>query len=154
MSRKICEICNAPLADPRFDLCKNCKDSKHLPDLLKIKDTFYEDKNLKKEVFLDIPERIAKLFAKGNMGMNKLRAFFCMVRNAYDVLTLDKKQCFDNIKSQLYALQRAVEDRTRRGVTPESFRQFITHYLPIALKNKEELYGFMELYRSIIAYSK
>lgn len=148
-----CEICHASI-DPRFSICRDCKDSRRYPDSLKIKGTFYEMKNLKKEIFLDFPNRIAKLFAQGNMGMNKLRAFFCMVRNAYDFLNLDSEQCFENVKPQLWALQRTVEDRTRRGVTPESFRQFIAFHLEIALKNKEELYGFMELFRSVIAYSK
>lgn len=151
--RDHCEICGNSIK-PGYALCLDCKESKKLPENLKIKDSFYENKRLKKEVFLDVPERIAKLFDQGNMGMNKLRAFFCMIRNAYDVLNLDKNQCFENIKPQLWALQRTVEDRTRRGVTPDSFREFINYYLKLAIKNKEELYGFVELFRSIIAYAK
>jgi len=149
-----CEICGSALNNPKFSFCDNCGKSKWLPDNLKIKDTFYRDKHLKDEVFLEIPEKTAKLFAQGKMGMNKMRAFFCMVRNAYDIFMLDRKQCFDNIKPQLYGLQRAVEDRARREIIPESFRQFIIYYIQIALKSKEELYGFMELFRTIIAYSK
>jgi CRISPR/Cas system CSM-associated protein Csm2 small subunit len=146
---KCCSICDTQIHE-RFNLCRRCQESTHLPDRLKIKDTLYQDKYLKKEVFLDIPERLAKLFQQGNMGMNKLRAFFCMVRNAY----LAKEQSFEMIKPQLWAFQRATEDRTRRNITPESFREFVNYYIQIASKNKEELYGFMELFRSIIAYSK
>jgi CRISPR/Cas system CSM-associated protein Csm2 small subunit len=151
---KQCEICKDPI-NPKFSLCFDCKESRKFPDPLKIKDTFYNNnKTLKEDVFLDLPERTARLFAQGGMGMNKLRAFFCMVRNAYDLLNLDRSLSLENIKPQLWALQRAVEDRTRRGVTPKSFREFINFYLQISLKNKEELYGFVELFRSVIAYSK
>lgn len=150
---KQCEICGVLIA-PKFFYCRDCNESKWLPPSLKIEKTFYKNARLKREVFLDLPEKIAKLFFNGAMGMNKLRAFFCMLRNAYDVLNLDKDQTFEDIRPKLWALQRTVEDRTRRGVTPESFRQFMNYYLQIALVGKEELYGFMELFRSVIAYSK
>jgi len=155
-----CEICGTQV-NAKFNICKDCKNSEILPQRLKIKGSFYEKDILRKEVFLDIPERIAKLFNQGDMGMNKLRAFFYMVRNAYDVLnldydisTLDKDQRYEKVKPRLWALQRTVEDRTRRGITPGSFKEFINYYLEIALKSKEELYGFIELFRSVIAYSK
>ncbi len=152
MSKK-CEICGASIA-PKFLYCRECNDSKWFPETLKIDHTFYKNGILRREVFVEIPEKISKLFSNGNMGMNKLRAFFCMLRNAYDALNLDKKLTFEGIKPRLWAIQRAVEDRTRRGVTPESFRQFVIHYLEIALQNKDELYGFVEFFRSVIAYSR
>ena len=155
-SGKTCTICNEILANPRFLICKRCNESNWFPPTLKIEDTFFKNGQLKVDVFLEKPERIAQLFSRGDMGMNKLRTFFVMLRAAYDTIFLGKISHFENIKPQLFILQRAVEDRTRRGIVPESFRQFINHHLKIVLNSEtqEELYGFMEFYRSIIAYSK
>jgi hypothetical protein len=90
------------------------------------------------------------------MGMNKLRAFFCMVRNAYETFLLSEKECFDNVKPYLWKIITAVEDRTRRGVTPPSFRDFIIMGINISERDTtgKELHGFVELFRSVIAYSK
>jgi len=153
---KKCEICEAPVSNPRFSLCKDCNDSKRLPQLLRIVDSFYKDKHLKREVYLDIPERLAKLFHQGDLGMNKLRSFFCMVRNAYEAFSLSKDKCFDNVKPQLWKIITAVEDRTRRKITPPSFLDFMKSGIAIAEKDEtgKELYGFVELFRSIIAYSR
>lgn len=153
MNYKECEICGSKI-EQKYSMCKDCTNSKWFPVSLRIKNSFYEKKCLKKEIYLDVPEKTAKLFTQGNMGMNKLRSFFCMLRNAYDSLNLDENQTFECIKPHLWSIQRTVEDRTRRGVTPESFKQFINHNIEIALKGKDELYGFMELFRSVIAYSK
>lgn len=153
MGNRNCEICGSTI-EPKYSMCRKCKESEWYPPVLLLKDTFYQNNRLRKEVYQTIPELSAKLFAQGNMGMNKLRAFFCMIRNAYDTLILNRDLSIDDVRPQLWALQRAVEDRTRRGVTPESFRQFVRWYVRIAEKRREELYGFMELFRSVIAYSR
>ena len=158
--KKRCEICGVRI-DAKFSLCKDCKESKKLPDSLTIKNSFYQDeqlKRLKKEVFIDVPERLAKLFQQGKikMGMNKLRAFFSMVRNAYDTFSFSKEKKFEDIKPQLWKIITVVEDRTRRQIVPPSFRDFIKLGIEIAEKDSSgrELYGFVEFFRSIIAYSK
>lgn len=157
---KKCEICGYDISG-KFSICKNCKECRRLPDNLRIKGSFYKDENkklLKKEVYIDMPYKISKLLAAGNMGRNKLRAFFSMIRIAYDRYSITKNdERFEEIKSNL--LQRVipiVNDRTRRGVTPGAFKEFIENGLQIVLKDNtgKELYGFKEHFMSVIAYSK
>ncbi|AMM40917.1 CRISPR-associated protein [Candidatus Desulfofervidus auxilii] len=155
---KKCEICGAQIK-PKFSLCKDCQESKRLPDSLTIRGSFYQDKQLKrlkKEVFIDIPERVAKLLQRGEMGMNKLRTFFCMIRNAHETFSFSEEKNFEDIKPQLWRIITVAEDRKRRKVVPQSFCDFIKLGINIALKDSSgrELYGFVEFFRSIIAYSK
>jgi CRISPR type III-A-associated protein Csm2 len=153
---KTCEICNIKIENPKFSMCKSCNESKRLPDNLKIKGSFYENGHLKEAVFKDVPEKLAKLFQKGNLGMNKLRAFFSMVRTAYEMYAMSHNKDFNSIKPQLWKIVVVVEDRTRRNVTPPSFLEFIKDGIKIAENDNtgKELQGFVELFRSVLAYSK
>jgi CRISPR/Cas system CSM-associated protein Csm2 small subunit len=159
MSYKKCEICEDPI-DEKFSMCKVCFNSTKFPNSLKFDKTFFENSRLKRDVYLDKPKRIALLFQQGKdkrkMSMNKLRAFFCVVRNAYDSFAFDDKNNFDKVKPQLWKLITSVEDRTRREITPPSFNEFIKTCVAIAENDTtgRELYGFVELFRSVIAYSK
>lgn len=153
-----CEICKKPI--DKFYKCEDCLKSRRLPDSLRITKSFYDSNVLKKDVYIDTPEHLSKLFFQGGekekMGRNKLRAFFVMVRNAYDIFSFSEEKNFNKIKPLLWKTITAVEDRMRRGITPVSFTQFIKNGLNIAETDLtgKELFGFLEHFRSVIAYSR
>ena len=157
MGDKHCEICGVSIK-PKFSLCFNCHESRCLPETLQFKDSFYKEGILKKEVYRDLPERLAILFQQGKkkMSMNKLRAFAVMVRDAYDTYQFSEEKKFDYIKPKLWKIITACEERTRREIIPPSFLDFIKSGIEIAVKDStgRELYGFVELCRSVIAYTK
>ncbi len=121
------------------------------PDYLK--DGYFNDGYLRKEIFTSEAERVADLLSARGMSSVSLRKFYNKLRGIYSRYNDTKN--FEEIKPGLYSLYPNVADAvTRNSNVPEEFRQFINANLKQAEKSPDHLKGFVEHYQSVLAYFK
>lgn len=154
---KKCEICGEKTQE-KFRFCKSCSISLPLKDLresIEI-DSYYDQFNkLKKEIFQDIPEKLAEIFKNGRppLSYGMLRKFFEMIQRAWE-----KTNDISQAKMELEKAKRFAEYQKNRNVIPLGFAGFFKKHINFILNGssgeiKNNLKGFLELMTSIVAYS-
>ena len=107
--KKKCEKCGKQFEarQPHFKICPNCfvppPNDQIIPPNLLLKSYHDQQGNLLKEVFIGIPERLAILFARGNLATKQLRDFFQVILKARNKALL---QGINIAKPMLYECQR------------------------------------------------
>ena len=155
--KKICEKCKREFEarDPRHRYCLKCFVPPHNEnepiDGLLLKGYYDEHGNLLKEVYIDIPQRLANLFAndKPVLGTKQLREFHQRISRARNEAILRN---IDVARPILYKCQAELEYQLKRGIVPISFVKFMRHHLSLAEKSEKSVEGFYEHLDSIICY--
>lgn len=114
----------------------------------------YFDENgiLRYGIFKKDAITVAKLLNLHNTSATRLRNFYNRLQ-AIDYY-LQQTNDFAEVRVKLLSFNNLVEYSTARGAVPEVFRDFIKKNLPIAQENKESFKGFLEHYKSVLAYAK
>jgi CRISPR/Cas system CSM-associated protein Csm2 small subunit len=152
--KKRCERCGKEFkaSQPHFKYCSNCfsipEDKKDFSKLL-LK-AYYDPKgNMLKEIYIDIPKKLADNFAKDKLGTKQLRDFHQKILKARNKALL---KGIDVARPILYECQRDIEYQLKRGVIPHNFAQFMKHHLSLAEKDERSLEGFFQHLDSIVCY--
>ena len=160
--KKICEACKKefePL-QPHHRLCPACfktrrdtakKDpqQKSLPSNLLL-NSYYDAKGVEvEELYIDIPEQLAKLFAneKTPLARKQLYDFHRMITKARRQAIL---KGIDEARPILWQCLTEVKRQYARDVVPESFLIFLEHHLSMAGKDESSLEGFFHHFDSIL----
>ncbi len=155
--RKKCENCGREFEaiQPHFKVCPDCF-SFHKPrrsDIseLLLKAYYNEENNLLKEVFIGVPEELARIFAysKPPLATKQLRDFHLVILRARNKALI---QGIDIARSILWECRRNVAYHLKRGIIPRSFKDFLEHHLALAEGNERMLDGFCQHLESIVAY--
>ncbi len=152
--KKRCEKCGKEFEArrPEFEICPHCYSSQKRSDIsseLLLKSYYNEEGNLLKEVFIGIPEEIAKIFAKDGLATKQLRDFHLKILKSRTKANLKGIRATRPI---LYECHRDVEYQLKRGIAPQSFVQFMKHHLALAEKDEKALEGFYQHLDSIVCY--
>jgi CRISPR type III-A-associated protein Csm2 len=115
--------------------------------------SFYDNGDLRTEVFRGIPQRIAKTLQGAGMTRTSTRRFYNVVRRAYDRYRVDPKRRFGPSREMIESLEPLVAySQTREGGTPPCFSTFIKHYVDLAVREERNLRGFKYLFQSVVAF--
>ncbi|MFZ6017248.1 MAG: hypothetical protein ACOYU0_06535 [Nitrospirota bacterium] len=155
--KKKCEKCGKEFEarQSHFKYCPNCFSlPPHRTNLLTelLLKAYYDHRgNMLKEIYIDIPQQLANLFAndKPPLGMKQLRDFHQKILKARNKAIL---KSIDIARPILYECQRDLEYQLKRGIIPHSFAQFMKHHLALAEKGDEALEGFYQHLDSIVCY--
>lgn len=152
--KKRCEKCGREFEArrPDFKICPRCHSSQKrsdVPSELLLKYYYDEDENFLREVFLSIPEDLAKIFAKDGLAAKQLRDFYQVILRARNKALL---QGISVARPILFECQRNAAYQLKRGVIPQSFNHFLKHHLALAEKDEKSLDGFCQHLESIVAY--
>jgi len=115
-------------------------------------DSYYDEGGtLLKDVYIGVPEDIARVFAsdRPTLATKQLRDFHSALLRARNKALIHG---FSKAKPILWECQRNAEYQLKRGVIPLSFKQFLDHHLGLAEKSEGMLEGFCEHLTSILAY--
>ena len=160
--KKICEACKKdfePLQPhyrfcpacfkPRQDAAKKDPQQKSLPANLLLNSYYDEKGNELKELYIDIPKKLAQLFAndKKPLARKQLYDFHRMITNARRQAIL---KGIDEARPILWQCSTDVEHQFARDIIPESFLKFMEHHLPMAEKDESSLEGFFHHLDSIL----
>ena len=156
MKRK-CEQCQKEFepVQPHFRLCPDCFSSSwHKKDTLSelLLKSYYDLKNnLVKEVFIGVPESLARVFARSRPSLKstQLRDFYQKILKARNKALLKD---INAARPILYECQRDAAYQVNRGVIPESFSQFLEHHIALAEKDEQSLEGFYQHVNSLVCY--
>ncbi len=154
--QNICENCGKEFypTQPHFKLCPDCfsqskyKKASRLNELL-LKAYYDKDNNLLKEIFIGVPEELAKIFSREGMATKQVRDFYQKILKARNKAFLSG---INAVKPILYECQRDAAYQLKRNVIPKSFNDFLVHHLQIAEKNEKMLEGFCQHFESVLAY--
>ena len=155
---KKCEKCGKTFEakDPSFRTCYAChqvgqstqsiSNTSIKPLLL---DSYYDvNKQYKKEVFIDIPKRIAELFYE-QIKVNQLRDFhqkILIIRNTA------MRKGFEYAKTLLWKLPAEAEYQRKRTYVSQNFVEFINHHVRLAEQNESNLEGFFQHMDCIVSF--
>lgn len=133
----------------QFEVCHQC--SRSLKNFEKNLLQSYYDRNgnLIKEVYLETPEEIAKVFAKSKLATKQLRDFFTKIRSA---LNTGYFKGMDKANPLLWKCSPDLEYQLGREIIPPSFYKFMKHHLSLAENNLNNLKGFFEHLQSVLAF--
>ena len=142
---KVCYECNIAKQS------KNERGEKSLLSDLLLKSYFYEKGNLVKEIFLDIPDKIAKKLYQDHpsLKMKQLRDFYSIISNARTSALL---KGIDSVRSILWQCATKLEYQLKREIIPQSFVDFMRHHLKLAEKDEKHLDAFYQHLDSIVCY--
>lgn len=105
--------------------------------------------NLKKDIFIGTPQKLADIFAGDRLGTKQLRDVHGVIAKAR------RKAALKGIavtRPILYKCQSDIEYQLKRGVVPPSFVDFMKHHLAIAEKDEKSLEAFFQHLDSIVCY--
>jgi CRISPR/Cas system CSM-associated protein Csm2 small subunit len=114
-----------------------------------LREYYDQDGNLKKEIFIGVPQKIADIFAGDRLSTKQLRDFHGVISR------VRKKAALKGIESEratLYKCQADLEHQLKRGVVPLSFVQFMKHHLALAERDEKSLEGFFRHFDSVVCY--
>lgn len=120
----------------------------NIQDLL-IKEYYDQEGNLKKEIFIGTPQKLADIFVSDRLGTKQLRDFHGVISKARKKAAL---KGIAAVRAALYKCQADTEYQLKRGVVPSSFVQFMKHHLALAEKDEKSLEAFFQHYDSIVCY--
>jgi CRISPR/Cas system CSM-associated protein Csm2 small subunit len=148
-----CERCGEEFEsrDPKHKTCRDCHfhPDKAVEKLLLEK--YYDEKgNLLEEVYLGIPEKLAKIFHFDKLTSTQGRLFYEKILRAKEVTSYRKYEEAMPLLNRCWA---EIDDKINREVRgfPASFALFLKHHLSIAKKNEENLKGFCEHFYAVLA---
>lgn len=153
--RKKCEKCGKEFEaqQPHFKLCPNCFSSSRRIDISALLLKSYYDRQGEplKDVYIDIPQQLANIFAssKPSLGTKQLRDFH---RRILKSRTKANLRGINSVKYILYECQRDIEYQLKRRVIPRSFALFMKHHLALAEADEKALEGFYQHLDSIVCY--
>lgn len=155
--KKRCERCGKDFEprEPHFRFCPNCfsPSKSEIFDLsgLLLKSYYDHEGHLLKEVYIDVPQKLANIFTKSkrSLTINQLRDIHRKILKAKTKAIL---KGIDSARSILYECQRDLEYQLKRDVIPESFAQFMKHHLALAEKDEKSLEGFFKHLDSVVCY--
>lgn len=107
---------------------------------------------LRREIFAAEARTIAYVLNAHNTTSTRLRRFLNKLL-AINYL-LQQTGNFNNTKVQLAIFQTNVEYGKARKVVPQEFQDFIERNLPLAEQDPRSFAGFLEHYKSIVAFAK
>jgi CRISPR/Cas system CSM-associated protein Csm2 small subunit len=116
---------------------------------LLIKEYYDQEGNLKKEIFVGTPKKIADIFVHDMLKTKQLRDFHGVIAKARKRAAL---KGIESVRAVLYKCQADTEYQLKRGVVPPSFDQFMKHHLALAEKDEKSLEAFFQHYDSILCY--
>lgn len=157
---KKCENCGNTFEARQeyYKLCNECnkmrqsykdKSKEELPSNLLLKNYFDEKGNLVKEIFLDIPDQLAKKFYQSGLKMNQLRDFYCIISKARTTALL---KGIESVRPNLWQCITKLEYQLKREIIPKSFVSFMRHHLVLAEKDEKYLDAFYQHLDSIVCY--
>jgi hypothetical protein len=147
--KKKCQTCGKEFEaqQPHYRFCTSCNkppgNKLSLSSDLLLKSYYDMDCNLKREVFIDIPEQLATIFANDNpqLARKQLKDFqttIALARNRSNLKGIGLARAI------LYKCQADLEYQANRGVIPKSFLKFMVHHLSIAATDEKNLEGFYQ----------
>lgn len=128
------------------------KQSSNLPHHLKLNHFYTENNALRKEIFIDTAEEIARIFNRDKLTTAAMRRFFESVRAANERFVHDTEKNFNKAMEGIYRLKPLAHKSQERGITKQSFTEFMDWYIDLTAKEPRNLKGFKELFMSIIGY--
>lgn len=132
--------------------CFNCAKQVRQATLdqnLLLQSYFDEAGNLLKEVFIDVPQKIAVDFYNQGLKIKQLRDFHSRIAFANKKSLL---KGIDAARSLLWECRTHLEYQLKRNVIPESFAEFVRNHIELAEKNEKNLEGFYEHLNSIVCF--
>lgn len=149
---KKCKRCGREFepAQPKFVLCQDCfRSHQNLPENLLLKSYYDKDGNLLKEVFIGVPETLARVLHYDGLKIKQLRDFYQKILGARTKAFL---KGINAARSKLYECQRDGVYQLKRDVIPKSFSQFLEYHISLAEKGENMLEGFYQHFESVVAY--
>lgn len=154
--KKKCESCGR-LFEAKEDFHRKCPEcfsgqkpkTYSLPPELLLKSYYDSGGNLLKEVFIGVPEKLAKIFADEGLRAKQLRDFHSLVSKARSKSVL---KGIASAKHLLYECQKHSAYQLEREKIPECFQNFLTHHISIAEKDEKTIEGFYQHLDSIVCY--
>ena len=107
---------------------------------------------LRREIFADVARAIANVLNARGTTSTRLRSFY----NKLAAISYHLQQTgdFNDTKVKLASFQTIVEYAKARKVVPQEFQEFIARNITFAERDPVSFAGFLEHYKSIIAYTK
>ncbi len=114
-----------------------------------------EDGTLRREIFIEAAERVARLFnsREGNVRPFALRLFLNRVK-AIERDLRAKKCTMEQAREKLYIVRRDAAHQVGRRTMGQVFVEFLNKNLETALKDEREFRGFVEYFASVAAYCR
>lgn len=130
-------------------------DDVSIPNICLFRDSFYDDDGyLKREIFLEAAEAMARLLQENSMTQTSLRHLFNEIGFIRSRIKSDRNLPLGFIRENLLKFVVHTEYQTRRNVTKECFKRFVDLHKDLAMKDKREFLGFAEYFTSIVARMK
>ena len=145
---KYCPRCIPPANSARSRAATAKPKRNNINDML-IKEYYDQEGNLKKEIFLGTPQKIADIFVIDKLKTKQLRDFHSVISKARKKATL---KGIEAVRATLYKCQADTAYQFTRGFVPSSFVQFMEHHLAIAEKDEKSLEAYFQHFDSIVCY--
>ncbi|OQX79253.1 MAG: type III-A CRISPR-associated protein Csm2 [Candidatus Omnitrophica bacterium 4484_70.1] len=152
---KICKICGRKFEakQEHFDICYECytkqKQKQDKISALFIDEYFDAEGRLKKEIFIDIPEKIAHLLSQDGLKINQLREFYQIISKAYRE---GIRKGLKEVLPILWKCKPQLEYQRKRDIVPQSFVDFMNHHLNLAQKDIKHLEAFFQHFDAVVCY--
>ncbi len=118
-------------------------------------DTFYQDGELRREIFVEAAEKMAGILSRQRMTATSFRNLFKIVKPAANRLKAEPDFDFGSAKTKVYEFYRQVQYMRKRDViSSDVFVEFVQKHLDVMTANQDEFFGFVEYLTSIMAYMK
>lgn len=114
-----------------------------------IKEYYDREGNLKKEIFIGVPQKIADIFAGDRLGTKQIRDFHGVIAKARKKAAL---KGIASVRATLYKCQTDIEYQLKRGIVPPSFVRFMKHHLALADRDENFLEAFFQHLDSVVCY--
>lgn len=116
---------------------------------------FYgNDGYLRKEIFMDAAEKMARILQSKRMTQASIRHLFNMVKAVEIRLKADRNLPMGFVRENFFKFVRQTDYQVGRGIIPGIFRELVDAHKDIVVKDKEEFKGFVEYLTSIVARMK
>lgn len=123
-----------------------------LPDNYLQHGYFDDNGTLRYSIFKEDAIKVAKALNLQNTTATRLRSFYDRLRAIE--YHLQQTNDFPAVKLKLLSFSNSVEYATARGTVPKVFQDFINKNISLAQKDKASFKGFLEHYKSVLAYAK
>jgi len=179
---KKCRQCGKPTLSEEYELCLQCSSAKRKYRVgAKVQNArqkenlatngggraafdsdyllggyFDEKGNLRREVIVEWPEKVASELSEKGMTETALRRFFMQVK----ALELKRRsgESFDRLRPKILKLipqvVYAVSRSTQSSGVPGSFKEFVDRNVELAGENKENFKAFAEHFECVVAFFK
>jgi len=157
--QKRCEMCGKMFEakQEHFKICFECyrktqsksKEKTSLPQDLLLKTYFDENGNLLKDIFIELPAKIAELLSRDGLKIKQLRDFYSIISGARTKALL---KGIEIARPLLWQCVSKLEYQLKREIIPQSFADFMKHHIELAQKDEKSLDAFYQHLDSIVCY--